>query len=96
MSKVIQIRGVPDDVHKKLVEAADKEGKSLTAYLAEELRHIASRADIVRHNREVILALRAELGPRPDDGGADTVKLIQEAREERTAEILRRSAGRHR
>jgi hypothetical protein len=31
VTKVIQIRGVPDDVHRRLVEAAEAEGKSLTS-----------------------------------------------------------------
>ena len=42
MSKVIQVRGVPDDVHAKLVEAAERAGKSLAAYLAEELALVAA------------------------------------------------------
>ncbi len=91
MSKVIQIRGVPDDVHAKLVEAAERDGKSLTAYLSDELRQIALRADIVRHNRDVILALRAKHGAVPDDLGRETVKALHEGRAEREAQLLRRT-----
>lgn len=93
MSKVIQVRGVPDDVHAKLVEAADAAGMSLTGFLNRQLERVAREADSVRHNRELIAALRVEWPGLSDDGGVSTVKQIQEMREQRTEEILRRSRG---
>jgi len=92
MSKVIQVRGVPDDVHAKLVAAAQAEGKSLTQYLAGELETIARRADVQWHNAQVIADLRAKYGPADDDGGVDTAELIRQMREERTASIERAMA----
>jgi hypothetical protein len=54
VSKVIQIRGVPDDVHAAITRAADERGVSLTSYIKAELAHLAERPAIVRHNAEVV------------------------------------------
>ncbi|MCB9391004.1 MAG: hypothetical protein H6512_16040 [Acidimicrobiia bacterium] len=55
MSKVIQIRDVPDDVHANLIAAAEADGLSLTRYLLRELGDVARRAQTVRDNSAVIL-----------------------------------------
>ena len=41
MSKMIQIRNVPDALHRKLKTRAANNGKSLSDYLLTELREIA-------------------------------------------------------
>lgn len=41
MAKMIQIRNVPDDVHRKLKVRAAQQGMSLSDYLKQELLHIA-------------------------------------------------------
>jgi plasmid stability protein len=41
MSKMIQIRNVPDDVHRTLKARAAKQGMTLSDYLKQELAHIA-------------------------------------------------------
>ena len=66
MSKVIQIRDVPDRVHAALVEAAEAEGLSLTGYLQRELTWLADRPAIARHNMDVIYAAQAAIGVRLD------------------------------
>jgi antitoxin FitA len=43
MSKMIQIRHVPDDLHRKLKARAALSGMSLTDYLLAEIRHVAER-----------------------------------------------------
>lgn len=43
MSKMIQMRHVPDDVHRKLKARAAAEGLSLSDYLVREMRRIADR-----------------------------------------------------
>lgn len=83
MSKVIQIRGVPDEVHEKLVSAAEAQGKSLTAFLADELELVARRADIAFHNRQIIQGLRDRIAVRPDDGGKAALRALHEGRAER-------------
>lgn len=90
MSKVIQVRGVPDDVHARLVTAAERSGKSLTAFVNDELAKVARAVDPAEHNRKVIAKLRAKVGPL-DLGAADTVRLIQKQREERTQELIART-----
>jgi antitoxin FitA len=44
MSKMIQIRNVPDDVHRALKVSALAEGMSLSDYIKRELATIASQA----------------------------------------------------
>lgn len=81
MSKVIQIRDVPDEVHAALVEAADAAGLSLTGYLQQELTWLASRGAIARHNMDVIYAAQSAIGVQLD---RETIAAaIREAREER-------------
>lgn len=92
MNKVIQIRGVPDEVHAKLVEAAERAGQSLTAFLAGELEMIAARADLVWHNREVIIAGRAKYGAPHAEAG-HTAEVVRKGRAERD-EQLARATGR--
>jgi plasmid stability protein len=43
MSKMIQIRDVPDDVHSILKARAAREGMSLSAFIKRELEHSAER-----------------------------------------------------
>lgn len=54
MSKVIQIRDVPDDVHNSLSAAAKAQGSSLTKYVLRELEQVAARARIAERNAAVI------------------------------------------
>lgn len=60
MSKVIQIRGVPDDVHDALTETAHAQGLSLTGYLVREMEHMAMRAQAVRDNAATVRHTQAE------------------------------------
>ncbi len=68
MSKVIQIRDVPDEVHDALVEAAAAEGLSLTRYLLRELEHLAKRAQIVQKNAAVIRRTQGRVKANADRG----------------------------
>jgi len=42
MSKMIQIRNVPDALHRKLKTRAAEAGQSLSDYLLEEIRRVAA------------------------------------------------------
>ncbi len=55
MSRVIQIRDVPDDTHAALSEAAAAEGLSLNRYVLRELDQAARRRAVVAHNKQAIL-----------------------------------------
>lgn len=68
MSKVIQIRDVPDEVHDALAQAAAAEGLSLTRYLLRELEHLAKRAQIVQKNAAVIRRTQGRVKANADRG----------------------------
>ncbi|TFV64792.1 hypothetical protein E4P41_00725 [Geodermatophilus sp. DF01-2] len=61
MSRVIQIRGVPDDLHEALREAAEARGQSLTKFALAALEQAARRHRSVQHNAEVIRRAQAEI-----------------------------------
>jgi plasmid stability protein len=62
MSKMIQLRNVPDDLHRTLKARAALEGMSLSDYLITEVRRVAERPT-VRELRER-LASRSPVEPR--------------------------------
>ena len=43
MSKMIQLRNVPDALHRKLKARASLEGRSLSDYLLDQIRELAQR-----------------------------------------------------
>ena len=51
MSRMIQLRHVPDDLHRKLKVRAAMEGLSLSDYLVQEVRRVAERPTLaeLRH-----------------------------------------------
>ena len=61
VSRVIQIRGVPDDVHDALADAAQAQGLSLTRYMLRELEHLAKRSETVQANATVIRQTQAKV-----------------------------------
>jgi plasmid stability protein len=46
MSKMIQIRNVPDDIHRALVQRAEREGMSLSGFLLREVAKVAERPSL--------------------------------------------------
>lgn len=48
MTKMIQIRNVPDDLHRLLKSRAALAGKSLSEYLLEGLRRVAARPTLTK------------------------------------------------
>ncbi len=64
MPKVIQIRDVPEEVHKALADAAESEGLSLTKYMLRELEHLATRVQVVHNNSGVIRETQAKVHGR--------------------------------
>lgn len=76
MSKMIQIRNVPDDIHKKLKIRAAKEGLSLSDLLLREATRLTETPAI----DEFTERLRQQ-PPWPDAITAETVvEIIREAR----------------
>lgn len=80
MSEVVHIRGIPDEIHDALVEAARARGLSLTRYLQRELEHIAKRSQVVQHNAGVIRRAQADVQGK---AARETIlSVLHEGREE--------------
>ena len=75
MSIMIQIRNVPDELHRKLKSRAALQGMSLSDYLLAELRQVAERPTLTE--------LRERLANRP--ATAPRVTPAQAVRAERDA-----------
>jgi antitoxin FitA len=76
MSKMIQLRNVPDDLHRTLKARAAIAGMSLSDYLLAEIKEIAERPTLNE--------FRARLHKRePVAVQLDTARLVQEEREAR-------------
>ena len=53
MSKMIQIRNVPDEMHRKLKSRAAREGVSLSDYLLNEISCIAEKPTLAELTRRI-------------------------------------------
>ncbi|HLW85366.1 MAG TPA: hypothetical protein VKR60_09145 [Candidatus Sulfotelmatobacter sp.] len=76
MSKMIQLRNVPDALHRSLKARAAMAGMSLSDYLLAEMKEIAERPTLAElrdrlHTRKAVTAR------------LDTARLVREAREDR-------------
>ncbi len=81
MPKHLQVRDVPDNIHRKLKARAALEGRSLSDYVLDELRIIVNRPTMEELKKRI-----AELEP-VDLGGESIVEAIQAARDERDEQI---------
>ena len=78
MSKMIQLRNVPDALHRSLKARAALAGMSLSDYLLAEIKEIAERPTLEE--------LRERLRKRkPISVRLDTARLVREEREARGA-----------
>lgn len=68
MSKMIQLRNVPESLHRKLKSRAALEGLSLSDYLLQEIRHLAEFPTPAELRER--LAGRAAVEPRISPGEA--------------------------
>lgn len=76
MSKMIQLRNVPDALHRSLKARAAMAGMSLSDYLLAEIKEIAERP--------TLLELREQLHRRkPVSVAIDTARMVREEREGR-------------
>jgi len=76
MSKMIQLRNVPDSLHRNLKARAALAGMSLSDYLLAEIKEFAERPTLAE--------LRDRLHKRtPVSAQIDTVQLVREEREAR-------------
>lgn len=76
MSKMIQVRNVPDALHRTLKARAAMAGMSLSDYLLAEIREVAERPTLTE--------FRARLQKRePVAAQLDSARLVQEERQAR-------------
>lgn len=66
MSKMIQIRNVPDDLHRALKERAAKSGMSLSDYLLSEVEKVAEKPTMSEWLERVRSREPVELDEPPD------------------------------
>ena len=76
MSKMIQLRHVPDDLHRRLKARAALEGLSLSDYLLREVRRVAERPTV----EEIWERVRRRGAVRPRTAPADAVRRERDAR----------------
>ena len=81
----ITIRDVPEPVHRKLVERAERNHQSLQQYLLDQLTTMTEKLTMDEW-LERAAALRDRMPPIE---GVDTVELIKAGRAERDANIAR-------
>ncbi|HWA92006.1 MAG TPA: hypothetical protein VG889_18340 [Rhizomicrobium sp.] len=65
MSKMIQLRNVPDEVHRKLKARAAANGMSLSDFLTREVRKVADRPTEEEMRKRLAALPRHELDPSP-------------------------------
>jgi len=80
MGKMVQIRNMPEKMHRTLKARAAQAGMSLSEYLLRELRKSAERPTM----EELIERAKRR---REAFAGIDAAQLIREGREEREAQI---------
>jgi antitoxin FitA len=76
MSKMIQVRNVPDGLHRRLKARAALSGMSLSEYLLQELRHAAARPTPA----EVRARLEERTPVHPDETVVEAVRAERDAR----------------
>lgn len=83
MSKMIQLRNVPDALHRTMKARAAMAGMSLSDYLVQEIRRLAEKPTMEELRKRVASREPANLPL----SGAD---IIRQAREERETHLDRR------
>jgi antitoxin FitA len=73
---MIQIRNVPERLHRKLKSRAALEGKSLSDYLLAELRHVAERPTLA----EMIERLEKRPATDPQPSPEEAVRAERDSR----------------
>jgi plasmid stability protein len=88
MGRMVQIRNMPEALHRKLKSRAAEAGRSLSDYLLEELRRSAAKPTAEE------LMRRIEARERVDLSGAMIAGTIREERRKRDDELGKRFSRR--
>ncbi|MCB9667636.1 MAG: hypothetical protein H6715_05940 [Myxococcales bacterium] len=70
MSKMVQIRNMPDHIHRTLKARAAQAGMTLSDYLLREAKRLASRPTLT----EVLERLEDREPVNPSEGGVDALR----------------------
>ncbi len=81
MSKMIQIRNVPDELHRKLKAKAASMGKTLSGYLLSEIEEIAAKPTL----KEWLEMVKRVQKPT---GGESLAPIIRELRDSMGDDVL--------
>jgi plasmid stability protein len=73
MTTMIQIRNVPDDLHRRLKARAALAGMSLSDYLLKEIREVAERPTMEELRARLATRSRVE----PDESPADVIRALR-------------------
>lgn len=76
MSKMIQIRNVPDEVHREAKVRAARAGMTLSAYLLREIERSLETPDI----EELMARIRSRERIHPSESPAEIIRAEREAR----------------
>ncbi len=80
MTKMIQIRNVPDDLHRKLKVRAAQEGMTLSDYLLSEVEQIAEKPTL----RELMERLSHDEPVQVDEPPEVTIRRMRDADDPRS------------
>jgi len=86
--KMLQVRNVPEELHRDLKVRAAKEGVTLSELVLRELPRIANRPSL----GELLQRVRER---EPVTGGPSSAELVRAAREERDQELMEAMERRH-
>jgi plasmid stability protein len=75
MSKMIQIRNVPDDIHRKLKVRAAERGTSLSEFLLAEVEEIADRPTLAELMERLAVVEPVDIDEPPEV----TIRRLREA-----------------
>jgi antitoxin FitA len=85
-ARMVQIRHVPEDVHRRLKELAKREGMSLSDYLRRELTHLSHQLSW----EELFEEMDRDAWRSEGLSDVDAAELIRQGREERDRELMGR------
>lgn len=76
MQRMIQIRHVPEEIHRKLKVRAAQAGMSLSDFLLREVSRIAQRPDL----NDLLERIRRRPSPRRSETAAQAIRAERESR----------------
>jgi plasmid stability protein len=76
MGRLVQIRDVPEDVHRTLKARAAQRGTSLSEYLRSELARVAESPT----PDELLARLRSRESARPRESSAEALRTLRDDR----------------